>query len=129
MRLIVLVPVIAVAIGLLSSINMAFSADATTSQIYSVSEPSTPNWSIEEMPLGNDVYFVSMRARVFRSGGDGESIMLLKRRAAILQREKGYESYRILDYAERIESGWFFSQRVAEGKIQLIGNPLAPFGI
>ncbi|WP_153109238.1 hypothetical protein [Propionivibrio limicola] len=100
-------------------------------ETYSVSEPSIPNWSLEETPLGNDVYFLSMRARVFRSGGDGESLMLLKRRAAALQREKGFSGYQVVDYAERVESGWFFSQKVAEGTIQLVGkpNPFSQFGM
>lgn len=61
-----------------------------------------------------------MRAKSFRTGGDGESMQILKRRARQLQYEKGYAGYRILDYSEGIESSTPLTHRVSEGTIQLV---------
>jgi hypothetical protein len=92
--------------------------------LYMVYDPLAPNWSIEERPLNQDTYYLSMRAKSFRTGGDGESGQIFKRRALQLQREKGYASYRILDYSEGIESSTPLTHRVAEGTIQLVKAPL-----
>jgi hypothetical protein len=88
--------------------------------IYFIYDPLAPNWSIEEKPLNSDTYYLSMRAKSFRTGGDGESMMILKRRALKLQREKGYTGYRILDYSEGVESSTPFTHRFSEGTIQLV---------
>jgi hypothetical protein len=47
-------------------------------------------------------------------------MMILKRRALKLQREKGYTGYRILDYSEGVESSTPFTHRFSEGTIQLV---------
>ena len=88
--------------------------------LYMIYDPLAPNWSIEERPLNVDTYYLSLRAKSFRTGGDGESVQIFKRRALQLQREKGYASYRILDYSEGIESSTPLTHRVAEGTIQLV---------
>lgn len=87
---------------------------------YVVYDPLAPNWRIEERPLDRDTYFVSMQAKSFRTGGDGESGLILKRRAQQLQREAGFSAYRILDYSEGIESSTPFTHRYASGVIQLV---------
>ena len=71
--------------------------------------------------MGKDSYFVSLRAKSFRTGGDGEAIQILKRRAMQLKRERGYEDFRIVDYSEGIESSTPFTHRYSEGTIQLVG--------
>ena len=63
---------------------------------------------------------LSLRAKHFRVGGDGEAMQIVKRRALQLQREKGYESYRLLDYSEGIESATPYTNKVSEGTIQLV---------
>ena len=88
--------------------------------LYIIYDPLAPNWRIEEQALNEDTYYLSMRAKSFRTGGDGESVQILKRRALKLQREKGYASYRILDYSEGIESSTPLTHRVSEGTIQLV---------
>ena len=40
---------------------------------YVVYDPLAPNWTIEERMIGSDTYLLSMRAKSFRTGGDGES--------------------------------------------------------
>ncbi|MDE2584731.1 MAG: hypothetical protein KGN39_04975, partial [Betaproteobacteria bacterium] len=56
----------------------------------------------------------------FHTGGGGESMMLIKRRAEQLRRENGFSSYRIVDYTEGIESSTPVAQRYAQGLIQLV---------
>ncbi|MBI4740600.1 MAG: hypothetical protein HY777_03380 [Betaproteobacteria bacterium] len=83
-------------------------------------EPLSPNWSIEERPLGDETYHLSLRAKRFRTGGDGEALQNFKRRALQLQHDGGFSGYRILSYSEGIDSGTPFAQRYSEGTIQLV---------
>lgn len=95
--------------------------------LYVVYDPLAPNWRIEETRLNDDTYSFSLRAKSFRVGGDGEAIQVVKRRAAQLQRERGYAGYRLLDYSEGIESSTPLTYRVSEGTLQLVKAPvLAP---
>lgn len=95
-------------------------AGAAIVAAYVIYDPLAPNWTIEERILDRDTYRLSMRAKSFRTGGDGESGLILKRRAQQLQRERGAPSYRILDYSEGIESSTPFTHRYAEGVVQLV---------
>lgn len=95
-------------------------SNANTALLFIIYDPLAPNWSIQERSLKSDTYYLLMRAKSFRTGGDGESLQIVKRRAAQLQRERGYDSYRILDYSEGVESSTPFTHRVSEATIQLI---------
>ena len=70
--------------------------------------------------MGKDSYYVSLRAKSFRTGGDGEAIQIIKRRAMQLKRDRGFEDFRIVDYSEGIESSTPFTHRYSEGTIQLV---------
>lgn len=94
--------------------------------MYVIYDPLAPNWSIEETVIDDQTYSLSLRAKSFRTGGDGEAMMILKRRALKLQREKGYAGYRILDYSEGVASSTPFTQRFSEGTIQLVRAEAAP---
>jgi hypothetical protein len=85
-----------------------------------VYDPLAPNWRLEERALGGEVYHFSLRAKSFRTGGDGEAMQVFKRRALQLQHEMGFSGYRILDYSEGIESSTPLSSRYAEGTVQLV---------
>ena len=87
---------------------------------YIIYDPLAPNWSIQEQELNKETFYLSMRAKSFRTGGDGEASLIFKRRALKLQREKGYSGYRILDYSEGIESSTPLTHRFSEGTIQLV---------
>ena len=87
---------------------------------YAIYDPLAPNWTIEERILDSESYHLSMRAKSFRTGGDGESALILRRRALQLQRERGFPAYRVLEYSEGIESSTPFTHRYAEGVIQLV---------
>ena len=107
------------------SVESIIVAGAAGALLYVVYDPLAPNWSIEETPLSDDTYVLSLRAKSFRTGGDGEAIQILKRRALQLQREKGYAGYHLRDYSESIESSTPLTRRVSEGTIQLVRAPLA----
>lgn len=100
-----------------ASLGMAAAAAIVAYVVY---DPLAPNWTIEERIVDGDTYLLSMRAKSFRIGGDGESGLILRRRAQQLQRERGFPAYRILDYSEGIESSTPFTHRYAEGVIQLV---------
>ena len=104
----------------------ALSAVAAAVSVLVVYDPLAPNWSIEEKPLTDDTYYLALRAKSFRVGGDGEAIQIIKRRAVQLQREQGYAGYHLLDYTEGIESSTPLTHRFSEGTIQLVKNPLLP---
>ena len=93
---------------------------------YVVYDPLAPNWRIEERPVDEATFQLALRAKNFRTGGDGEAIQVFKRRAQKLQRERGYTGYRILEYSEGVESATPFSYRVSEGTIQLVRNTARP---
>lgn len=95
-------------------------AGAAGAVLYYVYDPLAPNWSFEEKRINEDTYQISLKAKSFRVGGDGEAMQIIQRRARYLQRERGYDSYRILDYAEGIESSTPLTHRYSEGTIRLV---------
>ncbi|HRF03293.1 hypothetical protein [Accumulibacter sp.] len=99
--------------------NLGLAAAAVIAT-YVVYDPLAPNWTIEERMVGRNTYLLSMRAKSFRTGGDGESGLILKRRALQLQRKGGFLGYLILDYSEGIESSTPFTHRYAEATFQLL---------
>ena len=88
--------------------------------LYLIYDPMAPNWTIKETRLDVSTYHLSLQAKRYRVGGDGEAMRILKRRADFLKREQGYADYRILDYSEGIESSTPFTHRYSEGTIQLV---------
>jgi hypothetical protein len=88
--------------------------------IYLVYDPLAPNWEIEESKLSPDVYRFSMKMKRYHTGGAGESVQILKRRASQLQYENGFSSYQILEYTEGIDSQTIGARRMAEGTIRLV---------
>jgi hypothetical protein len=66
-----------------------------------------------------DVFHLELRMKAHFTGGEGEALSVLKRRAASLQQELGYRGYRILDYNEGIESKTVAARRYGAGSIQL----------
>ena len=87
---------------------------------YFIYQPWAPNWSIEEAKLNADTYYVRMLAKRFRTGGDGEAMMVMKRRAKQLQQERGYADFKVIDFSEGIESSTPISQRYSEGIFKLV---------
>lgn len=103
------------------SFEQALAIGVVGTALYLVYDPLAPNWDIEEVAISEDTYTLSLRAKSFRVGGDGEAYQILKRRALQLQRTHGYSGYRILDYSEGISSSTPLTKRVGEGTIKLVG--------
>lgn len=105
-----------------SSLSLATLASAAVvgAAIYVFYDPLAPNWEIEESRLSPDVYRFSMKMKRYHTGGAGESVQILKRRASQLQHENGFGSYQILEYSEGIDSQTIGARRFAEGTIRLV---------
>jgi len=86
--------------------------------IYLIYDPLAPNWEIEEAKLAEDTYRFSMTMKRFHTGGAGESIQIMKRRATQLKSELGHGDYQIVEYTEGIESQTLGARRVAYGVIR-----------
>jgi hypothetical protein len=102
------------------SLSSLATAAVVGAAIYLVYDPLAPNWEIEESRLSPDVYRFSMKMKRYHTGGAGESVQILKRRASQLQYENGFASYQILEYTEGIDSQTIGARRVAEGTIRLV---------
>ena len=89
-------------------------------------DPLAPNWRVEEQRLADDTFRLFLRAKNFRTGGDGESTQIIRRRAQALMRQLGYSSYQLLDYSESIASSTPLPYRVAEGTIVLVKASVPP---
>lgn len=106
--------------GIAYTVEQIAMAGVAGAAIYLVYDPLAPNWRIEEQQIGDDRYVLSLRAKSFRTGGDGEAMQVVKRRALELQRENGFGAYTILAYTEGVESSTPLTRRVAESRIQLV---------
>lgn len=92
---------------------------------YLVIDPLAPNWEIHETRVNEDTFHLQLAMKRHFSGGEGEALQVLKRRANQLKRELGYHDYHILDYNEGIESATLAAWRTGEGHIQLVRRPVA----
>lgn len=88
--------------------------------VYVIYDPLAPNWEIEESRLTDDTYRFSLTMKRFQTGGAGEALQALKRRAGQLKTEQGYGGYQIIEYTEGIDSRTPGARRVAEGAIRLV---------
>ena len=93
--------------------------------IYFVYDPLAPNWKIREERLSEDTYRLDLRMKRYHTGGAGEAMQVLKRRAAVLKREQGYGDYQLIEFTEGIDSKTLGAQRVAEGTIKLVQRKAA----
>lgn len=105
-----------------TSVSLANLATAAVvaAAVYVVYDPLAPNWEIEESRLNDDTYRFSLKMKRYHTGGAGESIQILKRRASQLQYEQGFGSYQIVEYTEGIDSQTIGARRVAEGTVRLV---------
>ncbi|KAB2926507.1 MAG: hypothetical protein F9K30_06545 [Dechloromonas sp.] len=102
------------------SLSTLATAAVVAAAIYVVYDPLAPNWEIEEARLNDNTYRLSMKMKRYHTGGAGESIQLLKRRASQLQNEQGFGGYQIVEFTEGIDSQTIGARRVAEGVIRLV---------
>lgn len=111
-------------LNLIAGNSVALSSIATAAlwaaAVHVIYDPLAPNWEIEETRLTDDTYRFSMKMKRYHTGGAGESMQIMKRRASQLQYEQGYALYQILEYAEGIDSQTLGARRVAEGTVRLV---------
>lgn len=88
-------------------------------------DPLAPNWEIEQARLTEDTYYFNLRMKRYHTGGAGESMQVLRRRAGQLQRELGYGAYEVLEYTEGIDSQTLGAKRYAESTVRLVRRPVA----
>lgn len=117
-----LIPNKAIQLTAKTSVSLANLATAAVvaAAIYVVYDPLAPNWEIEEARLNDDTYRFSLKMKRYHTGGAGESIQILKRRASQLQYEQGFGGYQIVEYTEGIDSQTIGARRVAEGVVRLV---------
>ena len=96
------------------------SAVAVAAGVHLIYDPMAPNWEMKETRLSEDTYDFSLKMKRYHTGGAGESIQMLKRRAVQLQSELGYQNYAILEFSEGIESETVGARRVAHGVVKLV---------
>lgn len=108
------------AIQLTAGTSVSLSTLMLGAAIYLYYDPLAPNWEIEEARLNEDTFRFSMKMKRYHTGGAGESIQILKRRASQLQYEQGFGGYQIVEYTEGIDSQTIGARRVAEGTIRLV---------
>lgn len=88
--------------------------------IYLIYDPLAPNWEIEQSRLAEDTFHFNLRMKRYHTGGAGESMQILRRRAGQLQRELGYGAYEVVEYTEGIDSQTLGARRYAEGTVRLV---------
>lgn len=93
--------------------------------IHLVYDPLAPNWDIEETRLSEDTFRFSLKMKRYHTGGAGESMQALRRRAVQLQGELGFGAYQLVDYSEGIDSQTLGARRVAEGTVRLVQRQVA----
>lgn len=108
------------AIQLTAHTSLSLTTLAVGVAVFMYYDPLAPNWEIEEAKLNDDTFRFSMKMKRYHTGGSGESIQILKRRASQLQYEQGFAGYQILEYSEGIDSQTIGARRVAEGTIKLV---------
>jgi len=87
--------------------------------LYNIYDPLAPNWEVVEAKVSEDVFVLDLKMKRFHTGGSGEAMLVIKRRAEQLRRENGFASYRVVDYYEGIESSTPIAQRFAQGIVQM----------
>lgn len=108
------------AIQLTAHTSLSLTTLAVGAAVFMYYDPLAPNWEIEESKLNDDTFRFSMKMKRYHTGGSGESIQILKRRASQLQYEQGFAGYQILEYTEGIDSQTIGARRVAEGTVKLV---------
>lgn len=77
-------------------------------------------WEAETAAEGNERYRIVLKRALLATGGEGEAGRLFKEHARKVTAIESCQSYRILEYQERLDAHFVGAQRVAEGVIQCV---------
>lgn len=111
--------------GLKVTLNQIATGALVLGAIHLIYDPLAPNWDIEETRIAEDTFRFSMKMKRYHTGGAGESMQALRRRASQLQGELGFGGYQLTEYSEGIDSQTLGARRVAEGTIRLVQRQVA----
>ena len=78
------------------------------------------NWKIGHVHLGGLRYRIEMRKNRIAAGGEGEAMPLFAGRAESIVARHGGNGYRIISFAESLDSALPLPQRTAQGLIEVI---------
>jgi hypothetical protein len=102
-----------------SSLVVPVEAAVLAAAIYFVVDPLSPNWTIEEVYLGERRYRIVMRKKRFATGGDGEPLQVFRRRAEQIALQNGASGYTVVEFGEGVESTLAAGQRLAWGIVEI----------
>lgn len=87
---------------------------------YVIYDPLAPNWEVEVIRVGDDVFQMQLTMKRLYIGGEGEAQYIFRRNARRIVQAMGYDDYRVLRYEEGIESAARAPRRFGEGEIRLL---------
>lgn len=96
--------------------------------VYMVYDPLAPNWEIKEQALSDGYYQMNLLMKRFNTGGDGDALAIVKRRAEALQHSAGMGRYRVVAFEQGIDSQTVGARRIASALVRLEPAYAAPAG-
>jgi hypothetical protein len=106
--------------------KMSLGTLATVGAVYLFYDPLAPNWEITETRIDDRIFHLSLEMKRFNTGGDGDALMIVKRRARQLQQLAGMGSYKIQSLDQRIDSQTIGARRYAEAVVVLLPEFVSP---
>lgn len=94
-------------------------AALTIGVAYLIYDPLAPNWEIQEKRLDAQRFYLSLVMKRFNTGGDGDALSIIKRRAQDLVLANGMGYYRVEALEQRIDSQTIGARRMAEAVVVL----------
>lgn len=86
---------------------------------YLIYDPLAPNWEMQERRLEERRFYLSLLMKRFNTGGDGDALSIVKRRAQDLVTANGMGYYKIESLEQKIDSQTIGARRTAEAVIVL----------
>lgn len=86
---------------------------------YRIYDPFYDTWDLEEADLGNNRFYIEMKMKHFNRGGEGEALLIFKRRADKLRELRQMGSFEIIEFNETVENQVLHTRRTANGVFEL----------
>lgn len=99
---------------------------AVAGAVYLFYDPLAPNWEIRETTLDEHRYLLQLEMKRFNTGGDGDALMIVRRRGEQLARQAGMKQYKIQSFSQHIDSQTVGARRQAEAYIVLMPEMAPP---
>lgn len=102
-----------------SSLSLRVESLLAAGAIYLLVDPLAPNWAVAVEPIGPTRYRLALKMKKFITGGEGESLLVVRRTAEKLRAQHGALGYHLIEYSEGIESHVLIAQRYAHAVVEL----------